>query len=88
MRTTRSAVFVGAGFFGAACLSAMASAAVAADLPASNYPYYTAPASYSAYGSAKAEWLYLDLATRSYSVTGTNNALAANVLRLGVNYRF
>jgi outer membrane immunogenic protein len=38
--------------------------------------------------SAKAEWLYLDLADRSYSVTGTNNGLAANLLRLGVNYRF
>lgn len=38
--------------------------------------------------SAKAEWLYLDLADRAYSVTGTNNGLAANLLRLGVNYRF
>ena len=38
--------------------------------------------------SAKAEWLYLDFANRSYSVTGTNNGLAANLLRLGVNYRF
>lgn len=38
--------------------------------------------------SAKAEWLYLDLADRSYSVTGGNNGLAANLVRLGVNYRF
>ncbi len=38
--------------------------------------------------SAKAEWLYLDLADRSFSVTGTNNGLAANLVRLGVNYRF
>jgi outer membrane immunogenic protein len=38
--------------------------------------------------SAKAEWLYLDLADRTYSVTGTNNGLAADLLRLGVNYRF
>jgi outer membrane immunogenic protein len=38
--------------------------------------------------SAKAEWLYLDLADRGYSITGTNNGLAANLLRLGVNYRF
>jgi outer membrane immunogenic protein len=38
--------------------------------------------------SAKAEWLYLDLADRSYSVTGTDNGLAANLLRLGVNYHF
>jgi outer membrane immunogenic protein len=38
--------------------------------------------------SAKAEWLYLDLSDRSYSVTGASNGLAANLLRLGVNYRF
>jgi outer membrane immunogenic protein len=38
--------------------------------------------------SAKAEWLYLDLADRGYSVTGTNNGLEANLLRIGVNYRF
>jgi outer membrane immunogenic protein len=38
--------------------------------------------------SAKAEWLYLDLADRSYSLTGTNNGLTANLLRLGVNYHF
>ncbi len=38
--------------------------------------------------SAKAEWLYLDLADRGFSVTGTNNGLAANLLRLGVNYHF
>lgn len=38
--------------------------------------------------SAKAEWLYLDFANRGYSVTATNNGLAANLLRLGVNYHF
>jgi len=38
--------------------------------------------------SARAEWLYLDLSDRAFSVTGTNNGLAANLLRLGVNYRF
>lgn len=38
--------------------------------------------------SAKAEWLYLDLADRSYSVTGQSNGLGANVLRMGVNYHF
>lgn len=38
--------------------------------------------------SAKAEWLYLDLADRSYSLTSTTNGLAANLLRLGLNYRF
>jgi outer membrane immunogenic protein len=38
--------------------------------------------------SAKAEWLYLDLADRSYSLTSANNGLAANLLRLGLNYHF
>lgn len=38
--------------------------------------------------SAKAEWLYLDLSDRNFTVTGTSNGLAADLLRLGVNYRF
>jgi outer membrane immunogenic protein len=38
--------------------------------------------------SAKAEWLYIDLAERNFSVTGANNGLNANLTRLGVNYRF
>jgi outer membrane immunogenic protein len=38
--------------------------------------------------SAKAEWLYLDLSGRSFSLTGTSNGLAADLLRMGVNYRF
>jgi outer membrane immunogenic protein len=38
--------------------------------------------------SAKAEYLYLDLAGRNYSLTGTSNALSANLIRLGVNYHF
>lgn len=38
--------------------------------------------------SAKAEWLYLDLADRSFSSTGGNNGLAANLVRLGLNYHF
>jgi outer membrane immunogenic protein len=38
--------------------------------------------------SAKAEWLYLDLADRHFSVTAANNGLAANLVRLGLNYRF
>jgi outer membrane immunogenic protein len=38
--------------------------------------------------SAKAEWLYLDLAGSNFSVTGVNNGLSANLLRFGVNYRF
>jgi outer membrane immunogenic protein len=38
--------------------------------------------------SAKAEWLYLDLAGNNFSVTGANNGLTANLLRFGVNYHF
>ncbi len=38
--------------------------------------------------SAKAEWLYLDLAGSNFSVSGVNNGLTANLLRFGVNYRF
>jgi len=38
--------------------------------------------------SAKAEWLYLDLSDRAFSVTGTSNGLAADLLRMGVNYHF
>jgi outer membrane immunogenic protein len=38
--------------------------------------------------SAKGEWLYLDLTNANFSPTGTSNGLAANLLRLGLNYRF
>lgn len=38
--------------------------------------------------SAKIEYLYIDLADRAYSVTGTTNGLESNMLRVGVNYRF
>jgi outer membrane immunogenic protein len=38
--------------------------------------------------SAKAEWLYLDYEDKNFSVTGTNNGLTTNLLRLGVNYHF
>lgn len=38
--------------------------------------------------SAKAEWLYLDLSDRAFSVTGSSNGLATDLLRMGVNYRF
>jgi outer membrane immunogenic protein len=44
--------------------------------------------SFTPHWSAKAEWLYLDFANHSYSVTGANNGLAANLLRMGVNYHF
>jgi outer membrane immunogenic protein len=38
--------------------------------------------------SAKVEYLYMDLASRSYSITGTDNGLQSNLLRFGVNYHF
>jgi len=38
--------------------------------------------------SAKVEYLYMDLGDRAYTVTGVNNGLTSNMLRLGVNYHF
>jgi len=38
--------------------------------------------------SAKAEYLYVDLGERGYTVVGTQNAVESNFLRFGVNYRF
>ncbi len=38
--------------------------------------------------SAKVEYLYMDLGNRAYSITGVDNGLHTNYLRLGVNYHF
>jgi len=38
--------------------------------------------------SAKAEYLYVDLDDRSYSLTGASHGINSNLLRFGVNYRF
>jgi outer membrane immunogenic protein len=38
--------------------------------------------------SAKVEYLYMDLGSRSFSITGTDNGLQSSILRLGVNYHF
>jgi outer membrane immunogenic protein len=38
--------------------------------------------------SAKLEYLYMDLGSRAYSITGVDNGLHSNYLRLGVNYHF
>ena len=38
--------------------------------------------------SAKAEYLYMDLGDRSYTITGVNNGFTSNMLRLGINYHF
>lgn len=38
--------------------------------------------------SAKIEYLYMDLGSRTYTVTGTSNAFHNNILRVGLNYHF
>ncbi len=38
--------------------------------------------------SAKAEYLYMDLVDRAYTITGVNNGLTSNMLRFGINYHF
>ena len=38
--------------------------------------------------SAKAEYLYMDLGDRGYSITGVNNGFQSNILRFGINYHF
>jgi outer membrane immunogenic protein len=38
--------------------------------------------------SAKAEYLYMDLGDKNYTLTGISNGFWSNMLRLGVNYHF
>jgi len=38
--------------------------------------------------TARVEYLYIDLNSRAYSLTGTSNDVDSSLLRLGVNYRF
>lgn len=38
--------------------------------------------------SAKLEYLYTDLTSRSYSITGTTDGYTSNLMRVGVNYHF
>jgi outer membrane immunogenic protein len=38
--------------------------------------------------SAKAEYLYVDLNSRSFVLDGTDHGIASSMLRFGVNYRF
>ncbi len=47
-----------------------------------------AETNFAQHWSAKAEWLYFALGDRQFSVTAANNGLAANLVRLGLNYRF
>src|SRR5262249_20397496 len=38
--------------------------------------------------TGRIEYLRVDLSDRAYSLTGVNNGLESNIVRLGVNYRF
>lgn len=38
--------------------------------------------------SARAEYLFVDLNDRAYSITGMNNGIESSLLRFGVNYHF
>jgi outer membrane immunogenic protein len=38
--------------------------------------------------SVKAEYLFVDLSNRGYSIVGTSNGFESSVLRFGANYRF
>jgi len=38
--------------------------------------------------SAKVEYLYMDLGSRAYTITGVDNGLQSSYLRFGVNYHF
>lgn len=43
---------------------------------------------FNANWSAKVEYLYIDLANRTFATTGVDNGFSASLLRFGVNYHF
>jgi outer membrane immunogenic protein len=45
-------------------------------------------AGFAAHWSAKIEYLFVDLASNTYALTGMNNGLSASLFRMGVNYHF
>jgi outer membrane immunogenic protein len=45
-------------------------------------------AGFAASWSAKVEYLFVDLASNTFALTGTSNGLSASVFRMGVNYHF
>jgi outer membrane immunogenic protein len=45
-------------------------------------------AGFAARWSAKVEYLFVDLASNTYALTGTSNGLSASLFRMGVNYHF
>jgi outer membrane immunogenic protein len=47
-----------------------------------------AEAGFAANWSVKVEYLFVDLASSTFTLTGTSNSLSASVFRTGVNYHF
>jgi outer membrane immunogenic protein len=45
-------------------------------------------AGFTANLSAKVEYLFIDLASNTYALTGTSNGLSTSLVRMGVNYHF
>jgi outer membrane immunogenic protein len=45
-------------------------------------------AGFAANWSAKIEYLFVDLASNNFALTGTSNGLSASLFRVGVNYHF
>jgi outer membrane immunogenic protein len=45
-------------------------------------------AGFAANWSAKVEYLFVDLASNTFALTGTSNGLSASLFRMGVNYHF
>jgi outer membrane immunogenic protein len=45
-------------------------------------------AGFAANWSAKVEYLFVDLSSNTFALTGASNSLSANLFRLGVNYHF
>ena len=45
-------------------------------------------AGFAANLSAKVEYLFVDLASNTYALTGTSNGLSTSLVRMGVNYHF
>jgi outer membrane immunogenic protein len=45
-------------------------------------------AGFAANWSVKVEYLFVDLASNTYALTGTSNGLSASLFRMGVNYHF
>jgi hypothetical protein len=51
-------------------------------------PWFGTALNSAQHWSTNAEWLYFELDDRRLSLVAANNGLAANLVRLGLNYRF